>query len=207
FDKKTQPIFVIQEGLKTTIIEDKKPENREFLLGSLIIEDGKPKTEEFLLDSLIIEDKKSATEEFLLDPFLANSGINHVSCRWNPLLFQSDNCSYLQWLSHDPPVLRLILKNRYWWFFLQRNPPSLPKLPSTEMKPNIVVWVGKFPDEKWLEDLPDHSTAIAITDYVSKKLRGRLKRKGIELYVTGQDGPIQWTPAGFKSAIAFPESQ
>ena len=173
FDKKNQPIFAIQEKLKTTIIEDGKPE----------------------------------TEEFLLQRFLANSGINQTSCRWNPLLLKSSNCSSLEWLSHEPPILKLIFKNQYWWFFLQRNPLYLPKLPSTEMKPNIVVWVGQFSDQRWLEDLPDHSAAIAITDYVSRKLRGRLKKKDIELYVTGQDGPIQWTPRGFQSAIAFPESE
>jgi|694.fasta_scaffold13677_3 competence protein ComEC len=153
--------------------------------------------------TIVIEDGNSETEQFLLKPFLAAAGINRVDCRLNLNKVSPPPCTELTWFSQNPPILQLSLKTRRWLVFPSTIPDALPDSLFRQIPPDVVVWAGKLTTIDGLEKIRP-LTAIAVSPYVSKKLKRRLTQKGIQLQITGQEGAIQWTPQkGFQSAVEF----
>jgi competence protein ComEC len=65
----------------------------------------------------------------------------------------------------------------------------LPK----KQSPDVLIWSGKSLDSTWLESFRPQ-TAIAVSRFVDQNTRDLLEKEGIQLYVTGIEGAIQWTP-------------
>ncbi len=157
-------------------------------------------------NAMVISDGEAKTQQFLLAPMLAKSGISQVNCTLelkdpqNPPSLS--DCSKLTWLEKSPPILDLTLANQHWWIFLQPPianqviPPSL-----TAQSPDVMLWAGKFFPQLWLETLKP-KTVIAVAHSIGPSLRRTLKREGTRLWITGDEGAMQWTPSqGF-----FPET-
>jgi competence protein ComEC len=139
------------------------------------------------------------TKERLLTPFLAKKGINKVDCALaiNPTIIGKSlpaSCAHLSWAENNPAILQMEFGNQRWWLFLQipqqdQIPPQLP----IDQRPQTLIWLGKFFPYPWLDSLRP-PTAIAIAPYVSRDLKQKLKKSHGQLWVTGEQGAIQWSP-------------
>ncbi|MEB3310566.1 MAG: ComEC/Rec2 family competence protein [Snowella sp.] len=171
----------------------------------------------------LIDHGDRATRQFTLAPFLAQEAVNQLECALNlapsinnpeesqvnllPTIknqrfLDSDtaqSCAGTQLLNLDPPLLQLTLPQQNWWFIPEANRP-LPQL-SGSFSPTVLIWQGKTLDPTWITTFPV-KTAIAISRSVDRKTRNLLEKQGIQLYVTGIDGAIQWTPQqGFQTIL------
>jgi competence protein ComEC len=143
----------------------------------------------------------------VLKPFFAKQGINQVDCRVFVEIGRTraenlQNCPALTWYSQSPPILAMEFAGQRWWIFWQipdrqQTPPRL----SLEQRPDVVVWPGAFFPYAWLEQLRP-PTAIAVAPYSNAKLRQKITSANGQLWVTGEDGALQWTPRrGFAAAL------
>jgi competence protein ComEC len=145
--------------------------------------------------------------DHLLQPFFAKQGINHIDCPVFVPIGRTqteslNHCSATTWYAQSPPILALEFAGQRWWIFWQipdRNRPA-PPLP-LEQRPDVLVWPGSFFPDSWLDQLRP-TTAIAVSPYGSDALRQTVERFNGQLWVTGEDGAVQWTPRmGFSATL------
>lgn len=145
--------------------------------------------------TIVINDQKPDTQKYLLTPFLAKAGINQITCDIDITKTNLSACQNTRWLSQDPPLLEVTVARSVWWILGAADQPLPPAL-TAQIPPQTFVWAGYLSDLSWLERLKP-PTAIAVTPYVSQRLRERLKKQGIQVLFTGEKGFIQWQPQGF----------
>jgi competence protein ComEC len=145
--------------------------------------------------TIVINDQKPDTQKYLLTPFLAKAGINQITCDIDITKTNLSACQNTRWLSQDPPLLEVTVARSVWWILGAADQPLPPAL-TAQIPPQTFVWAGYLSDLSWLERLKP-PTAIAVTPYVSQRLRERLKKQGIQVLFTGEEGFIQWQPQGF----------
>ncbi|HBB31361.1 MAG TPA: competence protein [Cyanobacteria bacterium UBA9273] len=101
----------------------------------------------------------------------------------------------IELINPEPPVLQLQIKNQTWLLLGETKPQIQQQLVKFANLPRIHVlwWSGEPLAPELLESLkPDIAIASADTvDPEAAKLLGKAK---IEVYWTGRDGAIQWTP-------------
>lgn len=171
----------------------------------------------------LIDHGDRATRQFTLAPFFAQEAINQIECvlhlspsgnnteqkqfNFSPTIKNqrfltsdtSQSCAGTQLLNLNPPLLQFTLSQQNWWFITDAN-RSLPNL-SANFSPTVLIWQGKTLDPTWITTFPV-KTAIAISRSVDRPTRYLLEKQGIQLYVTGIDGAIQWTPQkGFQTIL------
>lgn len=169
----------------------------------------------------LIDNGDRAIRQFTLTPFFAQEAVNQLECVLNlapsgnntePKQFKfsptiknqrfltsdtSPSCAGTQLLNLYPPLLQLRLPQQNWWLITDAN-RFLPNL-LTNSLPTVLIWQGKTLDSNWITTFPI-KTAIAISRSVDSQTRDLLEKQGIQLYVTGIDGAIQWTPQkGFQT--------
>ncbi|NES80621.1 MAG: competence protein, partial [Moorea sp. SIO2B7] len=114
----------------------------------------------------------------------------------------SSGSTQIQLISAEPPVLQLQIKGETWLLLgkIQKGMgKSLEeKLPTT---PQVLLWSGKSLNKDWLEVVKP-KVAIASSTTVKENIQQQLQQKQIQLYLTGRDGAIQWTPQdGFQKTL------
>lgn len=154
--------------------------------------------------TILIHDQQPDTQKYLLTPFLAKAGINQITCEIVRTETDLADCPNARWLSQDPPLLELTVARSVWWILGDAKQP-LPAPLTTQIPPQIFVWAGYLSDLSWLERLKP-PMAIAVTPYISQRLKERLQKQGIQLFFTGPEGFIQWTPQGFRSSSPTQEN-
>ena len=156
------------------------------------------------------------TNQFTLSPFFAQEAINQIECALNLSATQknindSQNltfmpqiqkqlyldspqiCPKIQKISENLPILQLNVSDQNWWLVTDtKRPISQDNLPKKQ-SPDVLIWSGKSLDPTWLESFRPQ-TAIAVSRFVDQNTRHLLEKEGIQLYVTGIEGAIQWTP-------------
>ena len=164
------------------------------------------------------------TNQFTLAPFFAQEAINQIECGLNfsidketkdekiaslPIIktqFYVDNnsqqtCPKTQLINLNPLVLQLNINRQNWWLLTDVNAPVPFNNLSTEKSPDVLIWSGKSLNPAWLETLHP-KTAIAVARYLEPETKRLLEKQGIQLYITGIDGAIQWTPQqGFQTML------
>ncbi|PSO49318.1 MAG: hypothetical protein BRC33_07195 [Cyanobacteria bacterium SW_9_44_58] len=93
-----------------------------------------------------------------------------------------------------PFLLTINISNKQWGIL---NYPTqiLPSIPSELREIDILLWSGKEISRSWLAQLNIES-AIAVTNKISNDLKQQINQNQVNLYITGKDGAIEWTPAG-----------
>ena len=109
----------------------------------------------------------------------------------------------LHTLAPDFPVLWFKLREQTWLLLHRVNPAMQREMTATGQLPqsNVLWWSGEALTEELLEAVrPRAAIASAIT--LDKATERRLRDRGVQLYWTGRDGAIQWTPeSGFRSIL------
>jgi competence protein ComEC len=109
--------------------------------------------------------------------------------------------SQIQFLTTTPSVVQLTFGDRGWlWLdetFDTQAASANKSLPQTE----VLWWSGKALSPNVLNQIHP-KIAIASGKKVDEKTAIVLKKLNTQIYSTGQDGAIQWTPStGFKSTL------
>lgn len=122
----------------------------------------------------------------------------------------------LMLLGVEPPMLQFKVKDTKWLLIPQslwdKNTPKnffevLEKYPRDFANSEVILWSGRYLRSQWLRAI-DPQSAIAFARYVSDNTQKQLKQRQIELYWTGRDGAIRWTPnRGFQTTIATDERE
>ena len=111
----------------------------------------------------------------------------------------------LQTLAPDFPVLWFKLRGQIWLLLNQVDPAMQQQLATTGQLPQsqVLWWSGETLSEELLEAVRPR-VAIASAIKLDEATERRLRDRGVQLYWTGRDGAIQWTPEnGFKSIFAL----
>ncbi|MFW6359062.1 MAG: ComEC/Rec2 family competence protein [Chroococcales cyanobacterium] len=108
-------------------------------------------------------------------------------------------------VSDNPAILALELFNSRWLFLGDNgeNTETAIALPpkSSETIPQILLWSGKPLKPELLERLQP-TVAIASSNTIDSNTLQQLKQSQTQIYLTGQDGAIQWNPkSGFNTIL------
>jgi competence protein ComEC len=102
-------------------------------------------------------------------------------------------------VSARPPLLKLQIRDRDWLFLGKVQPSEKDAYGKIQTTPQVLLWSGNSLPSDWLETLQPQ-VAIASSSTVDADTLPQLRSQHTQLYKTGQDGAIQWTPhAGFET--------
>ena len=93
------------------------------------------------------------------------------------------------------PLLLSINFSNHQWGILNYPTQMLPNIPSEFREIDVLLWSGKDVSRSWFKQLNIES-AIAVTNQISDNLKQEINQDKLNIYITGKDGAIQWTPTG-----------
>lgn len=112
-------------------------------------------------------------------------------------------------LNREPTVLEMQIGNQTWLWFDGASPEQQEALLATGTLPKVQVlrWDGRVLNPKLIAALQP-KVAIATGRSVAPDTAGQLQQRAIQLFWTGRDGAIQWTPTdGFKTMLAAKDNR
>ena len=114
-------------------------------------------------------------------------------------------------ISNQPPMLQLKIGEQNWLLLSSREQEEqiVQDLltQASNINPKVFLWSGSSLKLKWFSELqPKEAIASSVT--VTEDIQKYLKQQNIQLYWTGRDGAIQWTPSGgFTTTLEMQESE
>jgi len=106
--------------------------------------------------------------------------------------------STIKLISKQPTLLELTISGRNWLILKNERTIEMEKLIAS---PQVLVWSSRSISENLLDKIKPE-IAIAASSWVTQKTQKQIERKQIQLYWTGRDGAIQWTPDnGFQTTL------
>ncbi|MEG3858528.1 ComEC/Rec2 family competence protein [Microcoleus sp. herbarium12] len=129
-------------------------------------------------------------------PLETNSTVNLGSAR-------------LQLVNSEIPVVELVAGDRTWLLLGEMTPEAQKKLAATgTLKPAQVLWWSGKPLTAELLGAAGPQVAIASADEIDPETAALLGQTKTQIFWTGRDGALQWTPAGgFKTTLESEENQ
>src|SRR6476469_3850806 len=115
----------------------------------------------------------------------------------------------LQLVNAEIPVVELLVGNRTWLLVGEMTPEAQKKLAATgTLKPaQELWWSGKTLTAELLGAVGPQ-VAIASADEIDPETAAQLRQSKTQIFWTGRDGALQWTPAGgFKTTLESEENQ
>ncbi|MEG4939890.1 ComEC/Rec2 family competence protein [Microcoleus sp. F4-D5] len=115
----------------------------------------------------------------------------------------------LQFVDAEIPVVELLVGNRTWLLVGEMTPEAQKKLAATgTLKPaQVLWWSGKTLTAELLSAVGPQ-VAIASADEIDPETAAQLRQSKTQIFWTGRDGALQWTPAGgFKTTLESEENQ
>ena len=115
----------------------------------------------------------------------------------------------LQFVNAEIPVVELLVGNRTWLLLGDMIPEAQKKLAATgTLKPaQVLWWSGKALTAELLGAVGPQ-VAIASADEIDPETVAQLRQNKTQIFWTGRDGALQWTPAGgFKTTLESEENQ
>ncbi|MEG4501698.1 ComEC/Rec2 family competence protein [Microcoleus sp. F10-C6] len=115
----------------------------------------------------------------------------------------------LQFVNAEIPVVEFLVGNRTWLLVGEMTPEAQKKLAATgTLKPaQVLWWSGKALTAELLAAVGPQ-VAIASADEIDPETAAQLRQSKTQIFWTGRDGALQWTPAGgFKTTLEFEENQ
>ncbi|MEG4208932.1 ComEC/Rec2 family competence protein [Microcoleus sp. S13_B4] len=115
----------------------------------------------------------------------------------------------LQLVNAEIPVVELLVGNRTWLLVGEMTPEAQKKLAATgTLKPaQVLWWSGKTLTAELLGAVGPQ-VAIASADEIDPETAAQLRQSKTQIFWTGRDGALQWTPAGgFKTTLESEENQ
>ncbi|MEG3841557.1 ComEC/Rec2 family competence protein [Microcoleus sp. herbarium14] len=115
----------------------------------------------------------------------------------------------LQFVDAEIPVVELLVGNRTWLLVGEMTPEAQKKLAATgTLKPaQVLWWSGKTLTAELLGAVGPQ-VAIASADEIDPETAAQLRQNKTQIFWTGRDGALQWTPGGgFKTTLESEENQ
>lgn len=115
----------------------------------------------------------------------------------------------LQLVNAEIPVVELLVRNRTWLLVGEMTPEAQKKLAATgTLKPaQVLWWSGKTLTAELLSAVGPQ-VAIASANEIDPETAAQLRQSKTQIFWTGRDGALQWTPAaGFKTTLESEENQ
>ncbi|MEG4349804.1 ComEC/Rec2 family competence protein [Microcoleus sp. LAD1_D5] len=115
----------------------------------------------------------------------------------------------LQFVNAEIPVVEFLVGNRTWLLVGEMTPEVQKKLAATgTLKPaQVLWWSGKALTAELLSAVGPQ-VAIASANEIDPETAAQLRQSKIQIFWTGRDGALQWTPAGgFKTTLESEENQ
>ncbi len=115
----------------------------------------------------------------------------------------------LQFVDAEIPVVEVLVGNRTWLLVGEMTPEAQKKLAATgTLKPaQVLWWSGKTLTAELLSAVGPQ-VAIASADEIDPETAAQLRQSKTQIFWTGRDGALQWTPAGgFKTTLESEENQ
>ncbi|MEG4073784.1 ComEC/Rec2 family competence protein [Microcoleus sp. Pol14C2] len=115
----------------------------------------------------------------------------------------------LQLVNAEIPVVEFLVRNRTWLLVGEMTPEAQKKLAATgTLKPaQVLWWSGKALTAELLGAVGPQ-VAIASADEIDPETAAQLRQSKTQIFWTGRDGALQWTPAGgFKTTLESEENQ
>lgn len=115
----------------------------------------------------------------------------------------------LQFVNAEIPLVELLVGNRTWLLLGDMTPEAQKKLAATgTLKPaQVLWWSGKALTAELLGAVGPQ-VAIASADEIDPETVAQLRQNKTQIFWTGRDGALQWTPAGgFKTTLESEENQ
>ncbi|UNU25267.1 ComEC/Rec2 family competence protein [Microcoleus vaginatus] len=115
----------------------------------------------------------------------------------------------LQFVNAEIPVVELLVGNRTWLLVGEMTPEAQRKLAATgTLKPaQVLWWSGKTLTAELLGAVGPQ-VAIASANEIDPETAAQLRQSKTQIFWTGRDGALQWTPAGgFKTTLESEENQ
>ncbi|MEG4057249.1 MULTISPECIES: ComEC/Rec2 family competence protein [unclassified Microcoleus] len=115
----------------------------------------------------------------------------------------------LQLVNAEIPVVKFLVGNRTWLLVGEMTPEAQKQLVATgTLKPaQVLWWSGKALTAELLGAVAPQ-VAIASADEIDPETAAQLRQSKTQIFWTGRDGALQWTPAGgFKTTLESEENQ
>ncbi|MEG4069913.1 ComEC/Rec2 family competence protein [Microcoleus sp. Pol11C2] len=115
----------------------------------------------------------------------------------------------LQLVNAEIPVVEFLVGNRTWLLVGEMTPEAQKQLAATgTLKPaQVLWWSGKALTAELLGAVGPQ-VAIASADEIDPETAAQLRQSKTQIFWTGRDGALQWTPTGgFKTTLESEENQ
>ena len=115
----------------------------------------------------------------------------------------------LQLVDAEIPVVELLVGERTWLIVGEMTPEAQKKLAATGTlkRAQVLWWSGKTLTAELLGAVGPQ-VAIASSDEIDPETAAQLRQSKTQIFWTGRDGALQWTPAGgFKTTLESEENQ
>ncbi|MEG5065830.1 ComEC/Rec2 family competence protein [Microcoleus sp. B3-A4] len=115
----------------------------------------------------------------------------------------------LQFVNAEIPVVEFLVGNRTWLLVGEMTPEVQKKLAATGTlkQAQVLWWSGKTLTAEFLSAVGPQ-VAIASADEIDPETAAQLRQSKTQIFWTGRDGALQWTPAGgFKTTLESEENQ
>ena len=146
-------------------------------------------------------EKNIAIDSFFINPFQPENfqnNTNLVPIKLSPEKTISLDSTKIKLISKNPPLLELEILDRQWLILKGNQEIAQEKLTET---PQVFLWSSRNISRELLDKIKP-KIAIAASSWVTKKTQKQIEKKQIQLYWTGRDGAIQWTPdKGFQTTL------
>ena len=112
-------------------------------------------------------------------------------------------------MNAEIPVVEFLVGNRTWLLVGEMTPEAQKKLAATgTLKPaQVLWWSGKTLTAELLSAVGPQ-VAIASANEIDPETAAQLRQSKTQIFWTGRDGALQWTPAaGFKTTLESEENQ
>lgn len=115
----------------------------------------------------------------------------------------------LRFVNAQIPVVEFVVANQTWLLLGEIEPSEQQKLVATgTLKPAQVLWWSGKPLTVELLAAVGPKVAIASADEIDPETAAQLHQSKTQIFWTGRDGALQWTPAaGFKTTLESEENQ
>ncbi len=198
---KPDPVVVIQDRAKVTVINSGDAETVKYTLLPFLAHQGINQ-----VNSLIAFDTKTLADGSNLNPYVrvldTFSLEGNPSSSWQQLTEGKSlvlGSTRISVLNSQPPLLQLQIQNQHWLWASYAAKASFSQ--HLSVSPQVLLSSDKGAMRQF-----QPKVAIANASYVSSQTRQQLQRQGTQLYWTGTDGGVQWTPkTGFRVISAFDE--
>ncbi|MEG5057057.1 ComEC/Rec2 family competence protein [Microcoleus sp. A2-C5] len=119
----------------------------------------------------------------------------------------------LQFVDAEIPVVELLVRGRTWLIVGDMTPEAQSMLSKrlaaagTLKRAQVLLWSGKTLTAELLEAVSPQ-VAIASSDEIDPETAAQLRQSKTQIFWTGRDGALQWTPTGgFKTTLESEENQ